>query len=160
MARCGKDTFAQFLDEIVSVCKYSSINKVKDVAKHCGWDGGKTERDRKFLSDLKMLTTEYSDMAFNDMARVVELFKDGTYDTQVLLIDIREPAEIERAKQAFGAETILIINENVDFIDSNPADANVYMYKYDYIVDNSSTLEAFKERVQEFAREHILKGGN
>ena len=155
MARCGKDTFASFLDEIVPVMKCSSISKVKDIAGLCGWNGGKTERDRKFLSDLKLLTTEYSDLAFNDIQNKVKLFTDLSL-CKVLLIDIREPHEIERAKQAFGAETILINNDNVQFIDSNPADANVYMYKYDYIIDNSSTLEAFKERVQEFAKEYIL----
>ena len=53
MARCGKDTFAKFLNELIPTMKYSSIDKVKDIAYLCGWDGGKTERDRKFLSDLK-----------------------------------------------------------------------------------------------------------
>ena len=36
MARCGKDTFAQILDEIVPTLKYSSIDKVKSIAKQCG----------------------------------------------------------------------------------------------------------------------------
>lgn len=156
MARCGKDTFAEFLDEIVPVLKYSSINKVKKIAELCGWNGGKTEKDRKFLSDLKMLTTEYSDMAFKDLQEKVKVFHNASL-CNVMLIDIREPEEIERAKKAFGAKTILIINDNVEFIDSNVADANVYMYKYDYVIDNSSTLEVFKERVREFAEAHILK---
>ena len=49
MARCGKDTFATFLNEYIPTLKYSSIDKVKTIAKLCGWDGGKTEKDRKFL---------------------------------------------------------------------------------------------------------------
>lgn len=156
MGGCGKDTFAQFLGEIVPTFKYSSIDRVKKIAEMCGWYGGKTERDRKFLSDLKTLTTEYNDMPF-DMIRIkVDKFRDKDDPNVVMLIDIREPKEIERAKKAFGAKTILIMNENVKFIDSNPADANVYMYKYDFVIDNSSTLEAFKEKVQEFAEENIL----
>lgn len=157
MARCGKDTFAEFLNEIVSTLKYSSIDKVKIIARMCGWDGGKTEKDRKFLSDLKMLTSEYSDMAFADIRKKIFEFLDKDFEHQVLLIDIREPEEVERVKKAFGAKTILINNENVKIINSNPADANVFNYEYDFIIDNSSTLEAFKNEVQKFAEENILK---
>ena len=98
MARCGKDTFAKFLNEITPTMKYSSIDKVKDIARLCGWEGGKTERDRKFLSDLKLLTTDYSDMPFKEIKKKVEKFmSDKTYE--VMLIDIREPNEIEKAKR-------------------------------------------------------------
>lgn len=38
MARCGKDTFAKFLNEITPTMKYSSIDKVKDIARLCGWE--------------------------------------------------------------------------------------------------------------------------
>ena len=68
MARCGKDTFATILNEIVPTLKYSSIDKVKEIAKLCGWDGiSKDEKDRKFLSDLKLLTTNYSNMPFKSI---------------------------------------------------------------------------------------------
>ena len=157
MAGCGKDTFAQFLGEIVPTFKYSSIDRVKKVAEMCGWYGRKTEKDRKFLSDLKTLCTEYNDMPF-DMIRIkVDKFRNKSNKDVAMLIDIREPEEIERAKKAFGARTILIKNDNVKFIDSNPADANVYMYQYDFVIENNSTLEAFKEKVREFAEENILK---
>lgn len=152
---CGKDTFAGFLGELVPVFKYSSVDKVKEIAELCGWDGGKTERDRKFLSDLKCLTTEYSDMPFRDVAEEVEWFRKNPQN-KVMLIDIREPAEIERAKQEFGAETILIVNPNIPHITSNMADKNVYEYDYDYRIMNSGTLEQFKERVEEFARDRKL----
>ena len=33
MARCGKDTFAKYLNEIIPTLKYSSIDKVKEIAK-------------------------------------------------------------------------------------------------------------------------------
>ena len=95
MARCGKDTFAKFLNEIIPTLKYSSIDKVKDIAKLCGWNGGKSEKDRKFLSDLKLLTSDYSDMPFEAIKQKVNDFmKDKKY--LVMLIDIREPEEIEK----------------------------------------------------------------
>ena len=54
MARCGKDTFAKFLNDIVPTLKYSSIDKVKDIARLCGWDGGKTEKIERNLPITKL----------------------------------------------------------------------------------------------------------
>lgn len=152
---CGKDTFASFLSEYVSVFKYSSIDKVKEIAELCGWTGGKTERDRKFLSDLKCLTTEYSDMAFQDLQEEVHWFRQNPQN-KVMLIDIREPGEIRRAVNEFGAETILIINPNIPHIDSNMADKNVYEYDYDHRIMNNGTLEDLKRKAREFAKEQNL----
>ena len=155
MARCGKDTFAAYLNEIIPTTKYSSIDKVKEIAKTCGWDGGKTERDRKFLSDLKVLTTNYSNMPFEAIRdRVNEFLRNEYYS--ILLVDIREPKEIEKAKLAFNAKTILIRNNRVKFIESNMADANVFNYTYDYVVENNGSLEEFKENVEKFVIENIL----
>ena len=159
MARCGKDTFATFLSEFVPTLKYSSINKIKEIAILCGWDGGKTEKDRKFLSDFKMLTTTYSDMPFKAMQeKVSEFLKDNVHE--VMLIDIREPEEIERAKNAFNAETILIVNDRVDVITSNDGDAGVFDYTYDYIIENNGTLEEFKDNVGIFYNEVIKNESN
>lgn len=155
MARCGKDTFAMFLSEIVPTFKYSSIDRVKYIATQCGWNGGKTEKDRKFLSDLKVLTSDYSDMPFNDISDKVNIFQSSDKFLRVMLIDIREPEEIERAKIAFGAKTILIKNDRVKYIASNMADANVYHYDYDFIIENNGTLEEFKERIRQFVEENI-----
>lgn len=150
----GKDTFAELLNEIVPVYKYSSIDKVKEIARQCGWTGGKTERDRKFLSDLKLLTTEYSDLSYNYVdAHVHNFLADYETRWQVMLIDIREPEEIEKAKQAFKAETILIENPRVPDILSNMADANVRNYDYDYVIHNDGTLEDFKRTIQAWAAE-------
>lgn len=155
MARCGKDTFAKFLNEIIPTLKYSSIDKVKNIAKLCGWNGGKSDKDRKFLSDLKLLTSDYSDMPFEAIKQKVDNFmKDKKHS--VMLIDIREPEEIERAKTAFDAKTILIENKKVRFIQSNMADANVFNCTYDYIIENNGTLNEFKENIKKFAYEVIL----
>lgn len=157
MGGCGKDTFAKFLGEVRTVFKYSSVDRVKQIAYECGWDGGKTEKDRKFLSDLKCLLTDYNDLPFMDVTnRVVDFKYDEDYS--VMLIDIREPKEIDRAKEAYGAKTILIKNDRIPFISSNMADANVYNYTYDYVIENNGTLEEFREKVHEFAKENILNG--
>lgn len=149
MACSGKDTFAKILNKYVSTLKISSIDKIKNVAEYCGWNGEKDEKSRKLLSDLKMLLTEYNDLPFKTIADSVYHFRRGTLHN-VLLIDIREPAEIERAKKEFGASTILIRRNSCRNITSNPADAGVFDYNYDYIIDNNGTLDDFEGQVIKF----------
>lgn len=155
MARSGKDTFAEYLNYFVPTLKYSSIDKVKDIAKQCGWGGTKDEKSRKFLSDLKVLTSQFNDMPFQAIKTVVEQFKEDK-EKRILLIDIREPTEIEKAKKAFGAKTILIKRNDVKSITSNMADAGVFDYNYDLIIENNGTLDDFYWTVYNFAKENIL----
>lgn len=158
MARCGKDTFAIFMNEIVPTLKYSSIDEIKRIAKECGWDGKKDEDSRKFLSDLKLLTSEYNNLPFTAIAEKVNEFKnDQLY--QVMLIDIREPDEIKKAKNAFGAKTILIRSNRVKNIISNIADANVFNYNYDFEIENNGTLDEFRDKVVEFVENIIEEKG-
>ena len=154
--RAGKDTFAELLGEHCRVFKYSSVDKVKQIAAKCGWDGGKTDKDRKFLADLKRVTTEFNDMSYNDVAEKVAYFlKTDFFD--VMLIDIREPEEIERAIEGYGAEAIYINNVNVPMITSNESDANVNNFVYDYVIANDGTLDDFAETVKEFYN-RIVRG--
>ena len=158
MGGSGKDTFAEFLNQIVPTFHYSSVTKVKKIAEECGWAGGKTEKDRKFLSDLKNLLTEYNDLPFKAVAmavRAFDIYCDLPTKGWIMLIDIREPAEIERAKKAFGAKTILIKNDRVPFIASNMADAGVYDCDYDIVIENNGTLDDFRETVKKFAEEYL-----
>lgn len=104
---------------------------------------------------MKCLTSEYSDLPFKDISRFINAFL-AVGDSKVLLIDIREPDEIARAKQEFGAETILIVNQNIPHITSNMADRNVYNYKYDWVVRNNGTINDFRETVKKFAKDRKL----
>ena len=51
----GKDTFVELVSEnfLLPVMNFSSVDKVKEVARIIGWTGGKSEKDRKFLSDKR-----------------------------------------------------------------------------------------------------------
>lgn len=53
----------------------SSVDKIKEAAKVLGWDGGKTEEDRKFLSDLKLLSTGYNNYLYEYIRTNVEQFE-------------------------------------------------------------------------------------
>jgi hypothetical protein len=146
----GKDTFVHFVSKYITTMHFSSVTKVKEVAKKIGWDGGKTERDRKFLSDLKMLCTEYNNMPFNSMKDKVSEFLNT--DALALFIDIREPDEIEIAKQAFNASTILVIRNSVEHITSNIADKYVFDYSYDFIINNNGTIDELENEALNFVR--------
>ena len=136
------------------VWNYSSIDKVKTIATQIGWNGGKTEKDRKFLSDLKVLTTEYNDMPFNDLKRIVNLFKEKQ-NVVFLFLHIREPNEIERAKNEFNAHTILITRDSVPQITSNIADGGVFNYHYDTIIKNNGTKEMLQGMADLFVKDWL-----
>ena len=151
----GKDTWAEFMKKYIPTHKCSIVDLPKEAAKVLGWDGGKTEKDRKFLSDIMDLSTEYNDSPFNDVLSIVSDFKKNLIEDKVLLIDMRDPKDIARAVKSFGAETILIRNPNVEKIESNHADANVEDYNYDYIIENDGTLEQLDKMAKFFVREVI-----
>ena len=151
----GKDTFIDFVSKHMYVENYSSVDKVKKIAKIIGWDGGKTEKDRKFLSDLKLLTTEYNDMPFQCMKKKVDNFYNDSI-ASVLFLHIREPEEIDRAVKEFGAKTILIKRDKVKHIKSNMADENVYNYSYDFIIENNGSLEDLEDSVCTFMIENSM----
>lgn len=149
----GKDLFVSLVGKYLppghGVMNYSSVDKVKEIAKTIGWDGSKSEKDRKMLSDLKLLCSEYNDMPFQSMIHAFERFRDNpAYD--MLFLHIREPHEIERAKNAFNAKTILIIRDSVAHIESNMADANVYDSDYDIVIRNHGSITDYNKIASKF----------
>lgn len=151
----GKDTWAGLVGKYIPTHKCSIIDLPKEAAKILGWNGGKTEKDRRFLSDIMDLSTEYNDSPFNDVLSVVRDFKNNLIEDEVLFIDMRDPKDIARAVEIFDAETILIRNPNVEKIESNHADANVEEYVYDYIIENNGTLDQLDMMAKLFVREII-----
>ena len=145
-AENGKDSFAKFVGKYISTYKYSSIDLVKEMFEVVGVSKKeKTEKKRRLWSDGKDLLTEYDDIPFKDVTSIVTDFRNNKIEAEVLLIDIREPEEIARAVETFGAETILVRNPNAIKIESNHADRDVENYEYDYIIENDGTLEQLEK---------------
>ena len=151
---CGKDTFVSLIADSFPTINYSSVDKVKEIARIIGWSGGKTEKDRKFLSDLKSLCTDYNDMPLNCMKKKYEEFMNDD-EIVFLFLHIREPENIEKAKNLFNAKTILIKRNPVELITSNMADANVYNYDYDIVINNNYGIEELKEIAFNFAKDFL-----
>lgn len=159
-ATSGKDSFAEALSKHVVTFKYSSIDLVKDMLEFAGIPKEpKTEEKRLLYSDTKDRLTKYDDIPFKDITSVVVDFKDDRIDTDVLLIDIREPEEIKRAVETFGAETILIRNPRAEKITSNHADRDVENYNYDYIIENDGSLDELNAVAKEFAEYVVRENG-
>ena len=156
----GKGAFVDYINRYIPAYKYSIVDLPKQAAKVLGWDGGKTEKDRKFLSDIMDLATEYNDAPFRDVFSLVTDFKNNKEfaDVEVLIVDMRDPKDIDRAVETFGAETILIRNPNVKKIESNHADRDVENYTYDCIIENDGTIDQLDKVAKLFVCEVVCGG--
>lgn len=153
----GKDTFAAFLNEFIPTDHYSAVTKVKAVAEMCGWNGKKDLKSRKFISDLKFLTSEFNDMSFQDIRKKVNEFMEDDDTYEVLLIDCREAMDIERCHDEFGAESIYIFRPDVFEQEvSNDADEYCENYAHTYFLTNDGSLEDFRKVVKYFYENYIL----
>ena len=156
LPRSGKDTFASFVGAYIPTIKYSCVDEIKKIAKFTGWNGEKNPTSRKYLAELKRLTTEFNDFPFECLRRKYNEFMIDISHS-VLIFDIREPAEIERAKKEFGAESVLIVNNRCEK-QGNYADDGVMDAKYDHVIFNNGTLLEFQKETYNFIQANILSG--
>ena len=149
-ARTGKDTFVNIYREerkkdLVYTYNISTVDFVKTIAKECGWDGTKDEKNRKFLSDLKQLLIDWGDVPYKTIKMSIDKDPDADW-----FIHCREPEEIQKFVDRIGAKTILVrSNRNIEEF-HNKSDKGVFDYKYDYIIDNNGTIEDLRECICEF----------
>lgn len=153
----GKDTFANLCNKYCNVYHTSSVATIKEIAKDIGWDGIKDEKGRRLLSDLKDALTRYNDFPMRWLRDDVYKFHNYNNPYDIMFIDIREPDEIEKAKEEFNATTLLIVNKNVPLIESNHADMEAENYGYDFIINNNETLDKLEESAKLFI-EYMLGG--
>ncbi len=154
--KSGKTELEMLISKYRKSTIYSSITPVKEYAKqYFGWSGNeddKTEEWRLFFAELKRMLVVEFDYIFKDLSvQVNKFYRD--IKSELLLIDSREPEEIERFKNCFHATTVFVNNDRAEKIASNEADANVENYEYDYYIDNNSTLDDLEQKVIEFIKE-------
>jgi len=148
----GKDEFVEAVSKYTNVVNCDSVKIIKDMATLAGCDGKKTEKDRKFLSDLKALVMAYNDMPFRYVSNSIDNFLrfDFNIKNALIFLHIREPKEIKRVVDKYGAITVLIRNKKVKKIESNDSDANVENYDYDFIIENNTSLIDLEEKARTF----------
>jgi dephospho-CoA kinase len=160
----GKDTFVNFCRDIVgeAYCKnISTVDFVKYIAAKCGWDGTKTAKNRKFLSDMKNLLTEWNDVPFQKVKKEIDFFRRdlesyGVDKYGIVFIHCREPEEIERFEKELGAKSVFIDREESKREQSNHSDSRVENHSYTYKIDNNENLEHLREGAKTFIK--ILRG--
>lgn len=154
----GKDSFVHFCSRAIDAINISTVDKVKVAGKILGWPGTKTEKDRAFLSDLKLLASEYYDHPYEYIKGNIGEFVD-IRNAEILFVHSREPQEIQRFKEDFNCITVLVTNPRVPLIMSNMADANVLNYPYDYEIQNNGTLDDLEKKAFMFVNDLKRKDG-
>ena len=164
MPGCGKTTFETICkknveresvgiferDKFAYVQILSTVDFVKEIARECGWDGTKTPKNRKFLSDLKALLTEWDDVPAKMIENIVQREAMLGFNT-IFLVDCREPAEIQKLKERLNATTVLIRRKQVENAEtSNESDARVFEYNYDLTIWNNSDIIDLEKKATEF----------
>lgn len=162
-ARAGKDTFINMCSYYTGVINYSSVQPVKDIAASIGWDGRKTDKDRKFLADLKKLLTEYNDLPFEKTKEKIKEFADPDNKSTILFVHIREASEIRKVLSLSGIDdipvnTLYIDNPRVQLNTSNSSDANVEDWQYDVTITNDGSLDDLDNKARQFVKEMCFPG--
>ena len=166
----GKDTCVEFVQDAYPklVFNVSTIDPIKRAAMKIGWAGAKTDKDRKFLADLKQLSTEYNDYCTQYILDQIEIFK--VTNQKFMFIHCREPENIRKIESYLTCcpiryETLLIKRtETENHTYGNTSDDNVDDYSYNYTFYNNTKnigtfrylfMNFFKNRVCSF----LFKGG-
>lgn len=162
----GKDSFVEAVGRnIQGKCyNYSTVDFVKYVAIHAGWRQDKTPENRKFLSDLKRLLTEWDDIPYKKTVMAIhsntmDAVEQGVLRNSIMFIHCREPEEIARLVENWGAHSLLVTRAAADEVEqSNDSDRNVRNYEYDTIVENNGTLAELEDSARTYLREvlHLI----
>lgn len=149
LPRSGKDTFVYLVSKYAITSNFSSVDFVKDVAKYAGWNGEKDGKSRLFLSKLKELLSKYDDIPYKKIKEEIIWFMEQK-EQEFLFIHIREPDEIKRIVNDFGAKTLLVRRSNNQQVVSNDSDKYIENYKYDYVLNNDSDIESLDRKAKGF----------
>jgi hypothetical protein len=162
----GKDTFCSKVIDITTPnygIILSTVDLVKEIAKDLGWNGEKTPKDRKFLSDLKDILTEWDDIPIKDTERRINDFLyhiryHGLDEKEAaIFIMCREPKEIDKMCKRLGAKSLIVRRTDAENSKkSNHADEEVLEYQYDIEIDNNGTLLDLTYKALEFVEKEEL----
>lgn len=154
----GKDTFVNFCKEISPnrVESISTVDFIKDIATEFGWNGERTPRARKYISDLKSILSEWLDAPYKEVAKKIRRmnsYAEGyglNSNDFFLFVHCREPEEINKLVNNFGAKTLFIERPNIEKVTSNNSDLEVEDYDYDYTIVNDGDLDILKFQAKLF----------
>lgn len=143
--------------ENLIIYELSTVDWPKEIAKFCGWDGGKTDKDRLFLSELKKALEKWDDSPNNFvLERIQNLIEKAPQKNYLFFVNIREIYNIARFKQLLHkklnleSEDLLIKNDNIGLIKTNPADAGILAHNYNYTILNNKGIKELELEADNF----------
>lgn len=153
----GKDTLCDLAAAHFKVYNVSSIDPIKEIAAMTGWKGEKTDKARRFLSDLKALTVGYNDYpTLWGKARFDEFMES---DNEIMFFHIREAEEIRKYVAATNGMARTLLIRGGDRMNKahygNVSDDEVENYEYDYYFVNDKPLEEAELLFCEFLKSVI-----
>ncbi len=162
MGGVGKDTLCDMAAKHYRVYNVSSITPIKELAAQCGWQGEKDDKARRFLADLKALTTAYNNYPSK---WIYERYKEFLASTdEVMFVHIREGAEIDKfVRMTEGRAHTLLIRGGARMAEKslvgygNASDDGVENYDYDDYFVNDRPLEETEAAFISFLQEIIDK---
>jgi len=129
----GKYKFLEKLKESVNFNVFSTVSKVKEVAKMFGWDGKTLNNEERLLiSNIKDAYTTYND------GPIVDIIKDiQESDLELNIILSREKDDNDNLRKYFGENIKIVLFSRVgeklkDY--KNHADQGIYDYTYDKVM--------------------------
>lgn len=165
-ARCGKDSFVQFIDDYLNHHKYeviniSTIKPVKSAMKKLGWNGQKTDENRSMMVEIKQLWIKKMNGPFNyvknSVYKIIDRYRNSPIDI-FFFIHVREPEEIQKLVDHYQDECqTILIRSNRGIALENGADNMVENYDYHHIIYNNGTLEDLKQESIKFAKKHLIQ---
>ena len=131
---CGKDALCEIAGKRFNIRNVSAITPVRNAAYQLGYHGGKSEKDRKFLSDLEDLVIAYNGCTTTYLLKEYDSFMESLLE-EIMFVHIRKGEEIDKFKDKISARCITLLVERDTGIDvyHNRADDDVNNYNYDYV---------------------------
>lgn len=169
-AGVGKDTFVTYVDNYLrnednsKAISLSSVGGIKFIAStYFNYkESVKSDKDRKFLADLKQLTDDYCNYSFKyvdeEIQKILDNNKADIYTkVSAIFIMCREPEKIEKFKEIYHAKTIFVdSNRVIHQVTNNESDKNVRDFNYDITVLNNGDLSSLSNTAIMFAYHEIL----
>lgn len=157
--RSGKSTFVSYCQEALGALytlDVSTVDLVKWLAAKAGWDGTKTPKNRKFLSDLKQLLIEWDDVPYKDIIKTArkkraELDGYGITHTLYVFVQCREPEEIQKFVDRVGAHTVFVSRKDHEK-PTNESDIATRRYNYEATIFNDGDLDQLKLCAQAYVK--------
>ena len=162
-ARSGKDTLTDYLIpglEDEKVCRIQISQYIKYYAmKYFGWDGSEETKPRDLLNKLgtEIIRNKIDpEFHINRLLQDIEVLS-YFFDT-FIVNDVRFPIEIEKVKEKFdNVTTIKVFRESDELTESQKKEISETALDdytdFDFIVDNSGSLEDLELKANEILNE-------